>query len=131
MKSMNPFLTFQGRAEEALGYYTETFKDAEVLLLQKYDAGTPELEGKVVQGAIRIHDQLIRVMDSQVPQESTFTPSMSFFIECETFQEMEMYYRKLKTRGAIHMPLDDYGFSRQFAWIQDQFGVTWQLNLSQ
>ncbi|MFC3418758.1 VOC family protein [Salinicoccus hispanicus] len=130
MKSMNPFLTFEGRAEEALDYYAETFRDAEVLLLQKYDAAAPGLEGKVAQGAIRIHDQLIRVMDSQVPHEFTFTPSMSFFIECETSQEMELYYRKLKNKGAIHMPLDDYGFSRQFAWIQDQFGVTWQLNLS-
>lgn len=129
MKSMNPFLTFEGRAEEALNYYAETFKDAEILLLQKYDDGTPELEGKVLQGAIRIHDQLVRVMDSQVPNEFNFTPSMSFFIECETSQEMALYYRKLKNRGAIHMPLDDYGFSREFAWIQDQFGVTWQLNL--
>ncbi|WP_031546170.1 VOC family protein [Salinicoccus luteus] len=130
MKSITPFLTFEGRAEEAMKYYEETFKDAEIRLIQRYDSTDANLEGKVMQGAIRIQDQLIMMMDSQVPHEFTFTPSMSFFIECETAQEIELYYRKLKKQGAIHMPLDEYGFSRQFAWLQDQFGVAWQLNLS-
>lgn len=130
MKSITPSLTFEGRAEEAMKYYEETFKDAEIRMIRKYDDSDPELEGKVMQGAIMIQDQLIMMMDSSVPHEFTFTPSMSFYIECSTPQEIELYYRKLKKQGAIHMPLDEYGFSRQFAWLQDQFGVTWQLNLS-
>ncbi|MFB9860107.1 VOC family protein [Salinicoccus siamensis] len=130
MKSIAPFLTFQGSAEAAMRYYEETFKDAHIRMLTHYGEDTPEMAGKVMQGAIQIQGQLIMVMDSQTPAEFTFTPSMSFFIECMSSDEINLYYRKLKKKGAIHMPLDEYGFSRQFAWIQDQFGVTWQLNLS-
>ncbi|WP_411842538.1 VOC family protein [Salinicoccus sp. HZC-1] len=130
MKSMTPFLMFEGRAKEAMEYYMEIFEDAEIRYMREYDEDSPEMQDKVMQGVIRIHDQLIMVMDSEVPHEFSFTPSMSFFIECNSLPEIEHYYRKLKKKGAIHMPLDEYGFSNRFAWVQDQFGVTWQLNFT-
>lgn len=130
MKSMTPFLMFQGRAQEAMDYYMEIFEDAEIRYVKEYDAETPEMQGKVMQGVIRIHDQLIMLMDSNVPHEFSFTPSMSFFIECNSMMEIEHSYQKLKKKGAILMPLDEYGFSDSFSWVQDQFGVSWQLNFS-
>ena len=130
MKSMTPFLMFQGRAQEAMDYYIEIFEDAEIRYVKEYDAETPEMQGKVMQGVIRIHDQLIMLMDSNVPHEFSFTPSMSFFIEGNSMMEIEHSYQKLKKKGAILMPLDEYGFSDSFAWVQDQFGVSWQLNFS-
>lgn len=130
MKSMTPFLMFEGRAEEAMEYYMDIFEDAEIRYVQKYDADSPEMQGKIMQGVIRIHDQMIMLMDSNVPHEFSFTPSMSFFIECHSLPEIENHYRKLKKKGAILMPLDEYGFSDRFAWVQDQFGVSWQLNFS-
>lgn len=130
MKSMTPFLMFEGRAEEAMDYYMETFEDAEIRYVKKYEADTPEMQGKIMQGVIRIHDQMIMMNDSNVPHEFSFTPSMSFFIECNSQPEIDRYYKKLKKKGAILMPMDDYGFSDSFAWVQDQFGVSWQLNLS-
>jgi len=130
MKSMTPFLMFEGRAEEAMNYYMEIFEDAEIRYVNKYGEDSPEMEGKIMQGVIRIHDQLLMMMDSNVLHEFTFTPSMSFFIECRSMMEIENYYRKLKKKGAILMPLDEYGFSDSFGWIQDQFGVSWQLNFS-
>lgn len=130
MKSMTPFLMFEGRAQEAMDYYMEIFEDAEIRYVKEYDADSPEMQGKVMQGIIRIHDQLIMMMDSNAPHEFSFTPSMSFFIECNSLPEIERYYQKLKKKGAILMPLDEYGFSDRFGWVQDQFGVSWQLNLS-
>lgn len=130
MKSMTPFLMFEGRAEEAMNYYMEIFEDAEIRYVNKYGEESPEMEGKIMQAIIRIHDQLLMMMDSNVPHEFTFTPSMSFFIECRSMMEIENYYRKLKKNGAILMPLDEYGFSDSFGWVQDQFGVSWQLNFS-
>lgn len=130
MKSMTPFLMFQGRAQEAMDYYMEIFEDAEIRYVKEYDADIPEMQGKVMQGVIRIHDQLIMLMDSNVPHEFSFTPSMSFFIECNSMMEIEHSYQKLKKKGAILMPLDEYGFSDSFSWVQDQFGVSWQLNFS-
>jgi uncharacterized glyoxalase superfamily protein PhnB len=42
--------------------------------------------------------------------------------------ELSAIYKTLATGGQIHMPLDNYGFSQQFGWLQDRFGVSWQLN---
>lgn len=127
MKSIMPFLTFNGEAEEALEYYQEVFKEAEVKMLNRYDEDS-DMAGKVLQGAISIQDQLIMVNDINASEEFKFTPSMSFLIECLTRDEIELYYRKLKKKGAIQVPLDDYGNRTFFAWVQDQFGVSWQLN---
>ncbi|WP_020006806.1 VOC family protein [Salinicoccus albus] len=128
MKSVTPYLTFQGNAKEAMAFYTRVFDDAELRFLQEYDESVPEMAGKVMQGVIRIHDLLLMVTDSKVPAEFAFSPSMSFLIECQSLQEIEKYYLKLKKKGAIHVPLDEYGAADRFAWVQDKFGVTWQLN---
>lgn len=128
MKSVTPYLTFQGNAKEAMEFYTRIFDDAEIRFIQEYDEAVPEMAGQVMQGVIRIQDQLLMMTDSKAPYEFNFTPSMSFMIECQSLQEIDRYYLKLKKKGAIHVPLDEYGASYRFAWVQDKFGVTWQLN---
>ena len=55
--------------------------------------------------------------------------TVSLFVGCETEAELEQAYGKLKEGGAMLMPLDNYGFSTKFAWVNDRFGVSWQLNL--
>ena len=50
------------------------------------------------------------------------TPAISLFVECSDEDELESLF-------AAFMPLDDYGFSRRYGWVQDRFGVPWQLNL--
>jgi predicted 3-demethylubiquinone-9 3-methyltransferase (glyoxalase superfamily) len=59
----------------------------------------------------------------------TFTPAFSFFVDCESEEELKRLYAALSADGATLMPLGNYGFSRQFAWVNDRFGVSWQLNL--
>lgn len=130
MKSILPFLTFGGNAMEALAFYKDIFYDMEVKYMQEYGAETPELSGKVMQAVISIHNQQLMISDSQTPKEFNFTPSMSFYIECEDLNEIEWYYRKLKKNGAILMPLDEYATGRQLAFVQDQFGLSWQLNFN-
>ncbi len=60
----------------------------------------------------------------------TFTPSMSLFVECESPGEFERLHEQLAAGGETLMPPDDYGFSTRFAWLNDRFGVSWQLNLA-
>lgn len=60
----------------------------------------------------------------------TFTPSISLFVECESEMELEVAYQALSAGGELLMPLDNYGFSTRFGWVNDRFGVSWQLNLS-
>jgi predicted 3-demethylubiquinone-9 3-methyltransferase (glyoxalase superfamily) len=130
MKSILPSLTFNGTALDAVHFYQEVFRDAELKILQLYDENS-DMSGSVMQAALSIQGQIIRMTDSPVPTEFKFTPSMSFFIDCLTLDEADLYYRKLKHHGAILMPLDDYGNRDFFAWVQDKFGVCWQINFQQ
>ena len=60
----------------------------------------------------------------------TFTPASSLFVECETEDGIGRIAAALGDGGAVLMPLGHYGFSRRFTWLNDRFGVSWQLNLS-
>ena len=130
MKSITPFLMFEGRAEEAIMFYQSVFDDVEVVFLNRFGPESNEWEGKIMQGLIRIGELNIMVSDSSVSHDFSFTPSTSLFIECESMNEQMRYYEKIKSKGAVLMPIDDYGFSKQFAWVSDPFGFTWQLNLN-
>jgi predicted 3-demethylubiquinone-9 3-methyltransferase (glyoxalase superfamily) len=69
-------------------------------------------------------------IDSAGPHQFTFTPAISMWIECSSSTEIERLSAALGAGGAALMPLGNYGFSRQFAWVADRYGVTWQLNLA-
>jgi predicted 3-demethylubiquinone-9 3-methyltransferase (glyoxalase superfamily) len=50
-------------------------------------------------------------------------------VNCESEAEIDSLYEKLSEGGGVMMPLDNYGFSKKFAWVGDRYGVSWQLNL--
>ncbi|WP_051974746.1 VOC family protein [Cupriavidus necator] len=56
-------------------------------------------------------------------------PSLSLFVECESEAEFDKAFGWLSTGGMVLMPPDNYGFSRRFSWVNDRYGVSWQLNL--
>jgi len=68
-------------------------------------------------------------IDSPVKHAFSFTPAFSFFIDCSSEEEQHRVFAGLSEQGTVLMPLGDYGFSRQFAWVSDRYGVSWQLNL--
>ena len=68
-------------------------------------------------------------IDSAVSHGFTFTPSMSIFVDCGSAAELERAFAALAAGGAVLMPLENYGFSTRFGWVNDRFGVSWQLNL--
>lgn len=69
-------------------------------------------------------------MDSPVRHDFSFTPSVSIFMNFDDETAFEKAWNRLIQGGATLMPLDDYGFSRRFGWLNDRFGVSWQLNLA-
>ena len=73
--------------------------------------------------------QRVMVSDSYISHDFTFTPSLSLFVTCEDEAELERLTAELGQDGRTLMPLDNYGFSQRFAWVEDRFGVSWQLNL--
>lgn len=130
MKKATPFLMFQGgKAEEAMNYYSSVMKDANITSIVRYGVDQGGDEGTVMQATFVVKEQEFMCMDSNIKHEFTFTPSTSIFIECDSEEEIDELYDKLLDGGGALMPLGDYGFSKKFGWINDKFGVSWQLNL--
>jgi predicted 3-demethylubiquinone-9 3-methyltransferase (glyoxalase superfamily) len=126
---VRPFLMFEGRAEEAMNLYVSLFADAEILLLVRYGPNQAGKEGTVLKGVFRLAGQQVLCTDSNVAHGFTFTPSMSMFVDCQSYDEIARLAAGLGEGGGVLMELGDYGFSRQFTWLNDRFGVSWQLNL--
>ena len=87
------------------------------------------VEGSIKQAAFTVGGEEILCSDSTVKHDFTFTPAISLLVECGSEQEIGRLCSALSEQGQTFMPLGNYGFSRQFAWVSDRFGVAWQLNL--
>jgi predicted 3-demethylubiquinone-9 3-methyltransferase (glyoxalase superfamily) len=122
-----PFLMFQGQAKDALALYRRAFADYEEVLVREHPDG--DMAGQIAMARIRIGGLEIRVNDSAPVHAFTFTPSTSFFIDCDDEAHLRRLAEVLGEGGGVLMPIDNYGFSTLFTWITDRFGVSWQLVL--
>ena len=127
--AITPFLMFQGKAEAAMQFYVSLFKDADITQIDRYGANEQGPEGSVRLAGFRLGKQPFFCIDSPVKHAFDFTPSQSTFVDCEDEAELQRLFEQLSAEGEILMPLDDYGFSKKFGWVNDRFGVSWQLNL--
>lgn len=128
-RSVTPFLMFEGKAEEAMTFYAGLFADGRIIDIRRYGADGPGPEGTVMVASFSVAGQTVMCSDSYVEHAFTFTPSISMFVTCDGDEEIETLAKSLSEDGEVLMPLDNYGFSKRFAWVQDRFGVSWQLNL--
>ena len=130
-QTIRPFLMFQdSQAEAAMTFYVSLFLDSEILDIDRYGAAGPGPEGSVIRARFRISGQEIFCADSFVKHAFDFTPSASLFVDCASEAEIARLAAALGDGGAELMPIGDYGFSRRFAWLNDRYGVSWQLNLA-
>jgi predicted 3-demethylubiquinone-9 3-methyltransferase (glyoxalase superfamily) len=129
MTIATPFLMFEGKAEEAMTLYCETIPDSHVLDIARYGPGEDGAQGALKLARASIGGVEVRIFNSPVHHAFTFTPSFSFFVDCSSEQELERIVEILSKDGGFLMPPGDYGFSRRFAWLNDRFGVSWQINL--
>jgi predicted 3-demethylubiquinone-9 3-methyltransferase (glyoxalase superfamily) len=125
-----PFLMFQGEAGPALDLYTSLFDDARVLELTRWGADGAGVEGTVQGATFSIAGQVFRCFDSPPVHDFGFTPSFSIFVETASEEELDRLFAGLSEGGAVLMEPGDHGFSRRFGWVNDRFGVSWQLNLA-
>jgi len=85
---------------------------------------------QVAMATLQLKGLKLMVNDSVIQHNFSFTPSTSIFLECESEEEIKNLVNQIEESGQALMPLDHYGFSKKFAWIQDRFGVSWQLTYS-
>jgi predicted 3-demethylubiquinone-9 3-methyltransferase (glyoxalase superfamily) len=128
--TVTPFLMFQdNNAEEAMKLYASVIPNSQIMTLEKYGPNEPGAEGSVRAGMLSIGGLNLMFYDSYVKHAFTFTASSSLFVTCQTEEEIDAISAVLGEGGGFLMPLGSYGFSRKFAWLNDRFGVSWQINL--
>jgi predicted 3-demethylubiquinone-9 3-methyltransferase (glyoxalase superfamily) len=128
-QKITTFLMFEGRAEEAMTFYRSLFADAEVLSLTRYGPEGPGAEGSVMHAILTLAGQEFMCIDSSMKHGFGFTPAISLYVDCADEAEIDRLYAALSDGGGVLMPLGNHGFSTKFGWVNDRFGVSWQLNL--
>ncbi len=118
-----PFLMFQGRCEEAMTFYATTLPGCRIALLEKKPDGT------VAMARLAVGGLEVMANDSPPVHAFDFTPSASIFLTVDGADDVDRLAGALGEGGKTLMPPDGYGFSQRFAWVQDRFGVSWQINL--
>ena len=126
---LNPFLMFEGGAgAAAIALYRAALPDVEVLDTALWQ-GAPGVPGHIKLARLRIAGTEVRISDTAIAHGFAFTPSLSLFVDFEDAEALQQAIALLGEGGAVLMPPADYGFSRRFCWLNDRFGVSWQLNL--
>lgn len=123
------FLMFTGEAEAAMSFYVSLFPQSRILSMERYGPDGPGPEGTVKLAQFELNGTRLMCIDSPAPHAFTFTPAMSLFLDFDDLAALEGAFTRLSEGGQVLMPPDAYGFSTRFAWVQDRFGVSWQLNL--
>ena len=127
--SVATFLLFEGKAEEAMELYVQSFPGSRIVMVERYGPGEDGREGTVKRAEFTVAGHPLMCIDSPVKHAFGFTPAISLFVNCSDLAELENAYENLSHGGEVLMPLDNYGFSQKFAWVSDRFGVSWQLNV--
>jgi|HubBroStandDraft_1064217.scaffolds.fasta_scaffold246280_2 predicted 3-demethylubiquinone-9 3-methyltransferase (glyoxalase superfamily) len=134
MRDLVPFLMFcgdhHGQAEEAVTWYCSIFPDSRILQLDRYGPDEDQPVGTVRLVSFELGGKPMMAIDSAARHQFTFTPAISIWVECSSSGEIELLSAALGDGGTALMALGNYGFSRQFCWMADRYGVTWQLNLA-
>jgi predicted 3-demethylubiquinone-9 3-methyltransferase (glyoxalase superfamily) len=109
MQTVTPFLWFDGKAEEAMNFYLSVFKNSTVTNVARGPSGS------VMSATFELDGQKFIALNGG-PMFS-FTPAVSFFVNCDTQQEVDELWEKLS----------DGGRKERCGWLKDKFGLSWQV----
>ncbi|WP_353778079.1 VOC family protein [Winogradskyella sp. 3972H.M.0a.05] len=129
-EQITTFLTFQDdNAEEAMNFYVSLFENSKVIHIQRHGSDGPGKEGSILHATFELNGSQFACSDSPPIHDWDFTPAVSNFVDCKSDEDIETLFAKLSENGQVMMPLGNYGWSQKFAFVEDRFGVSWQLNL--
>ena len=115
MQKIIPFLWFDGKAEEAASFYASIFKNSKVGRVRRYGEAGPGPKGSAMSVEFELEGQPFIALNGG-PQ-FTFTPAISFFVNCETQEEVDALWEKLSAGGKTN----------RCGWLQDKYGLSWQI----
>jgi predicted 3-demethylubiquinone-9 3-methyltransferase (glyoxalase superfamily) len=106
-----------GKAKPAVDFYNKVFKNSKIDSMTIYGKNQGGKEGTVMHCSFHIGDQEFMAMDGAGPHKFTFTPAISFIVNCDTQKELDYYWKML---SAVPQ-------AEQCGWLQDKFGISWQI----
>lgn len=115
MRKISPFLWFDTRAEEAADFYVSLFRDSRITNVARYGEAGPGPEGSVMTVAFQLEGQDFTALNGGPVFK--FTPAISFVVNCETQDEVDRLWERLAEGGK----------EGQCGWLEDRFGVSWQI----
>jgi predicted 3-demethylubiquinone-9 3-methyltransferase (glyoxalase superfamily) len=115
MQKITPFLWFDDKAEEAMKFYTSIFKNSKIGRITRYGQGGPGPKGTVMSCTFQLEGQEFMALNGG-PQ-FTFSPAISFFVNCETQEEVDELWEKLSEGGE----------KERCGWLKDKYGLSWQI----
>ena len=131
MQKITPFLWFDSNAEEAVNFYTSIFKNSKIGSVARYDEAGSKASGRPKGSVMTTSFQLDGYHFTAINGGPHFkiNPSISFFVTYESEAEIDKLWKKLNDGGFVLMDLQKYEWSEKYGWVQDKFGVSWQLFL--
>jgi predicted 3-demethylubiquinone-9 3-methyltransferase (glyoxalase superfamily) len=115
MQKITPFLWFETQAEEAANFYVSLFKDSRITSVSRYGEGGPGKPGTVMTVNFQLEGQEFIALNGG--PEFTFSPAISFFVDCATQEEVDRLWEKLIEGGE----------EVQCGWLKDKYGLSWQI----
>ena len=125
MQKIIPHLWFDKEAVEAAEFYTSVFKNSRIKSTTKLH-NTPSGSVDIVTFDIMGYE----FMAISAGPLFKINPSISFHVKCKTTDEVDAIWEKLLDGGKVLMELGEYPFSKKYGWIQDKYGVSWQIIFS-
>src|SRR5260370_26101136 len=115
MQRITPFLWFDDKAEEAANFYVSIFKNSKVGGVTRYGEGGPRPKGTVMTVQFQLEGQEFVALNGG--PHFTFSPAISFVVNCETQDEIDAFWQKLSEGGE----------TQRCGWLKDKYGVSWQV----
>jgi predicted 3-demethylubiquinone-9 3-methyltransferase (glyoxalase superfamily) len=115
MQKITPFLWFDDKAEEAMNFYVSIFKNSKIVSVSRFGEGGPGPKGKVMTATFQLNGQEFTALNGG--PHFTFSEAISFFVSCETQQEVDELWEKLSKGGE----------ESQCGWLKDKYGLSWQI----
>jgi predicted 3-demethylubiquinone-9 3-methyltransferase (glyoxalase superfamily) len=122
MQTITPHLWFDKEAKEAAEFYTSLLPDSKVTnITMLHD--TPSGDCDIV-SFVLANQPFMAISAGPLFK---FNPSVSFHVKCKTKEEVDAIWEKLSSGGKVLMSLDAYPFSERYGWVEDTYGLSWQV----
>ena len=114
-QKITPFLWFNNNVEEAMSFYTSVFKNSKTDIISRWGEGGMAPKGSVMSATFELEGQKFMALNGGPMFQ--FTEAISFFVSCDTQEEIDNYWEKLSAGGQ----------KSRCGWLKDKFGLSWQI----